>query len=355
MKKTLSVVLTLVMILSMCFMFAGCGSDDADAPQTDGDGANAEAVVLHFGSTQGTTHAWYEAAGKFAENLKTASNGSLEAQIDFGGVWGSDKEHAEAVQNGTLDMYLGSTVGFDAIVTDIGFVNLPYVVTTYEDVDNLIYNGWMGETIKKDAEAQGFKILGITDCDFRWISNSKKPIESGADIKGLKMRVPEAPMFLEFFENLGAVPTSMAFTELPSALQQQTVDGQDNGPTLSYPNGLHQFNKYWTKSNHSFASAVIAVNPAKWDSLTADQQAALQSAVDQMVEDCKTLLREDVGEMSQKMVDEGGCEVIDPTEQFQADMEDAAHKVWNSDAATGNYDQDAVKRIREEAQSIKAT
>ena len=346
MKKTLSAVLTLLLILSMCFMAVGCGNDDPGTTG-DNDGDAAAEVVLHFGSTQGTSHAWYEAANKFAENVAAADTG-LKIQVDFGGVWGSDKEHAEAVQNGGLDMYLGSTVGFDAIVTKIGFVNLPYVVTNYDEVDSLIYNGWMGETIKADAEEAGFKILGITDCDFRWVSNSKRAIESAADIKGLKMRVPEAPMFLEFFENLGAVPTSMAFTELPSALQQQTVDGQDNGPTLSYPNGLHQFNKFWTKSNHSFASAVIAINPAKFDSLSAEQQAALQSAVDQLVQDCKDLLREDVGEMTQAMIDEN-CEVIDPTDQLQSDMQAAAEKVWNSDAATGNYDQDAVAKIRSEA------
>jgi len=338
-KEKMKKILSLLLILALALSLVACGgSEDA------GDDA-VENVVLHFGSTQGTTHAWYEAAQNFAANVAAAEAG-LEIQIDFGGVHGSDKEHAEAVQNGALDMYLGSTVGFDAIVTSIGFVNLPYVVTTYDDVDSLIYNGWMGEVLKADAEAAGFNILGITDCDFRWISNSKNPIESGADIAGLKMRVPESPMFLEFFSNLGAVPTSMAFTELPSALQQQTVDGQDNGPTLSYPNGLHQFNKYWTKSNHSFASAVIAVNPARFDSLSADQQAALQAAVDQMVIDCKDLLREDVGEMSELMVTEGGCEVIDPTEQFQADMLEAAQKVWASDSATRNYNQEAVAKIR---------
>ncbi|MGN1143595.1 MAG: TRAP transporter substrate-binding protein [Anaerovoracaceae bacterium] len=345
MKKTLSAVLALLLVLSMCFMAVGCGGSNDGGDAAGGDAA--QEVVLHFGSTQGTSHAWYEAANKFAENV-AASNTGLTIQVDFGGVWGSDKEHAEAVQNGTLDMYLGSTVGFDAIVTKIGFVNLPYVVTTYDEVDSLIYNGWMGETIKADAEEAGFKILGITDCDFRWLSNSKNPIESAADIKGLKMRVPEAPMFLEFFENLGAVPTAMAFTEVPSALQQKTIDGQDNGPTLSYPNGLHQFNQYWTKSNHSFASAVIAMNPAKFDTLSAEQQAALQSAVDQLVIDVKDLLREDVGEMTQGMID-AGCDVIDPTDQLQADMQEAAQKVWNSEAATGNYDQDAVAKIRSEA------
>ena len=339
MKKVLSVVLSVVMIFTMCFALSGCGGDN---------GGDAETVVLHFGSTQGTTHAWYEKALEFKDAVEEATNGSVEVQLDFGGVWGSDKDHAEAVQSGALDMYIGSTVGADAVVNEIGFVNLPYLVTTYDDVDNLIYNGWIGETITKDMENAGFKMLGMTDCDFRWISNSKRTIESAADIKGLKMRVPETPMFLKFFENLGAIPTSMAFTEVPSALQQKTIDGQDNGPFLSYTNGLNQFNKYWVKSNHSFAAAVVVINPAKWDTLSAEQQEAVQAAATTYCDDVKVAIREDVDEMTQKMIDDG-CEVIEPTEQLQKDMEEAAKKVWADDEATKTFDQEAVARIRQEA------
>ena len=341
MKKVLSSLLALTMIFTMCFALSGCGGGDESEGSSD-------AVVLHFGSTQGTTHAWYEAATAFKEAVESGTGGSVEIQIDFGGVWGSDKDHAEAVQSGALDMYIGSTVGADAVVNEIGFVNLPYLVTSYEDVDNLIYNGWIGETITKDMENVGFKMLGLTDCDFRWISNSKRTIESASDIAGLKLRVPESPMFLSFFKNLGAIPTSMAFTELPSALQQKTVDGQDNGPVLSYTNGLDQFNKYWVKSNHSFAAAVVVMNQAKWDTLSADQQAVIQEAATTYCDDIKVLIREDVEEMTQKMID-NGCEVIEPSEQLQKDMEEAAKKVWADDEATGTFDQEAVARIREEA------
>lgn len=341
MKKVLSVVLSLAMIFTMCFAFSACGSDDGGAE-------GGEPIVLHMGSTQGTTHAWYEAATALCETVKAETNGAVEIQIDFGGVWGSDKDHAEAVQSGALDMYIGSTVGADAVVNEIGFVNLPYFINSYEKVDDLIYNGWVGETISKDMENAGFKMLGITDCDFRWISNSKHAVESAEDLNGLKMRVPESPMFLSFFKNLGAIPTSMAFTELPSALQQKTVDGQDNGPVLSYTNGLNQFNKYWVKSNHSFAAAVVVMNQAKWDSLTAEQQEVIAAAGQQYCLDIKDLIREDVEEMTQAMIDEG-CEVIEPTAEFQKAMEEAAKKVWADDEATGTFDQEAVARIRQEA------
>lgn len=345
MKKILSLLLTFVLVIAMTFTLASCGSKDEGAKAPDADG---EAVVIHFGSSQGTTHAWYKCAEKFKADVEEKTGGTVEVQIDFGGVWGTDKDHAEQVQSGALDMYIGSTVGADAVVNEIGFVNLPYLVTSYDEVDNLIYNGWMGETIKADMENAGFKMLGMTDCDFRWISNSKHPIESASDIKGLKMRVPESPMFLKFFEGLGAVPTSMAFTELPSALQQGTVDGQDNGPVLSFANGIHEFNKYWTMSNHSFASAVVVMNQAKWDSLSADQQTAIQEATTDYCGAVKEAIRQDVIDTAQAMRD-AGCEVIEPTDEFQAEMLEAAKAVWASDEATGTFDQDAVAKIRQDA------
>ena len=338
-KKILTLGLSLAMVATMAIGLAGCGGSSSSSD---------DKLVIHFGSTQGTTHAWYKAAEEFAAAVDEASNGSIEISIEFGGVNGSDKDHAEAVQNGSLDMYLGSTVGADAVVSEIGFVNLPYLITSYDEVDSLIYDGWIGETITKDMDAAGFKTLGLTDCDFRWISNSKKEIQSAADLSGMKIRTPESPMFLKFFSNLGATPTSMAFTELSSALQQGTVDGQDNGPVLSYTNGLQQFNKYWVKSNHSFAAAVLVFNADKWDSLTDEQKEILQTASTDMCDNIKTLIRADVEDMTQKMIDEG-CEVIEVSDQLDKDMRTAAEKVWQDTEVTANFDQDAVARILEEA------
>lgn len=346
MKKRLTLTLAIVLILVMtASVMTGCGGSESGEP-TGGD--VAEPVVIHFGSTQGTTHAWYKAAETFASTLKEKSGGSLDVSMEFGGVWGSDKDHAEAVQNGSLDMYIGSTVGADAVVNKIGFVNLPYFINSYELVDDLIYDGWVGEIVAKNMEEAGFKSLGMTDCDFRWMSNSIKPIQSAADMKGMKIRTPESKMFLSFFSGLGATPTSMAFTELPSALQQKTVEGQDNGPVLSYTNGLHQFNKYWVKSNHSYAAAVVVMNQAKWDSLTAEQQEIITAASEVFCDEIRVNIRKDVEDMTAKMIAEG-CEVIEVSDQLDKDMRAAAVKVWQDTEVTKNYDQDAVARILEEA------
>ncbi len=329
MKKGIVLVLSLLMV----FALAGCGGKKT-----------GDATVIHFGATVATTHAWYKAAEEFKASVEEQSGGKIEVALDFGGVHGSDKDHVEAVAAGTLDMAINSTVGADAVVTKMGFVNLPYLMTNFEEADKNFYNGWMEETCDKLVEEQGITPLAWTDCDFRWMSNSKHPIKSVADLKGMKMRTPDAPMYLKFFENLGTTPTSIAFNDLPSALQQKVVDGQDNGPILTYTSGLNQFQKYITKTNHAFAPALISFNTQTLSSLPEDQQQIIKDCASQYSEKVKELIRADYEEMGKAM--EETSEIIDVTPELDKAMREAAVKVWNDDEVTKNFDQEAVAKIR---------
>lgn len=345
MKKILIVALALL----LAFATAACGNKDDGGDTSDGgDNSGADKKVeLHFGSTVATTHAWYRAAEEFKAEVEEKSGGSIEIILDFGGVHGSDKDHCEAVRAGTLDMAIDSTVGLDAVVTKLGFVNLPYLMTSIEDVESKFYNGWMGETATRLMEEEGMTVIGWTDCDFRWMTNSTKPIKSVDDLKGMKMRVPEAPMYLQFFTNLGTVPTPIAFTDLPGALQQKTVDGQDNGPVLTYTAGLYEFQKYMTRSNHAFAAAGFYINTEKLNSLSENQKSILLEAGSTYVDKTKEYLRADTEDFAKEM--EGSCEIIDVTPELDEAMRTAAEKVWQDTSVTGKFDQDAVNKILEEA------
>jgi tripartite ATP-independent transporter DctP family solute receptor len=354
MKKVLTAVLVLLMLFTPVACGGGGGSttdagDSATTEAGDSDSSAASAdskVTLHFGSTVATTHAWYRAGVEFQQAVAEKSDGSIEIVLDFGGVHGSDKEHCEAVQAGTLDIAIDSTVGVDAVVTKLGFVNLPYLMTSYEDVDGMFYNGWIGETATRLVGEAGMTVLGWVDCDFRWMTNSVRPITSVDDLKGMKMRTPEAPMYLRFFENLGTIPTAIPFNDLPNALQQKVVDGQDNGPVLTYTAGLADFQQYMTKTNHAFAAACFYINTDTFNSLTDNQKSVLTECAKVYSDTATAYLRDDTTKFADEMA--GGSEIIEVTPEFDKAMKDAAKKVWADEEVTKAFDQDAVKRILEE-------
>ncbi|MGN0703249.1 MAG: TRAP transporter substrate-binding protein DctP, partial [Lentihominibacter sp.] len=156
MKKVLAIVLSLTMVLA----FASCGGG--------GSSDSGDKVVIHLGSSVATTHAWYRAAEDFKAELEEKSDGQIELVLDFGGVHGTDKEMCEAISAGTLEMGIGSTVGIDAVVTEMGFVNLPYLMTSFDEVEELMYDGWMGEKAAELMANYDLTVLDWTDCDFRW-------------------------------------------------------------------------------------------------------------------------------------------------------------------------------------------
>jgi len=184
--------------------------------------------------------------------------------------------------------------------------------------------------------------------DFRGLTNSKRPINSGADFQGLKLRVPEVPIYIAFYRNLGALPTPMAITEVPTALQQGTVDGQDNGAIITYDFGLHQFQKYMTKANQIYSGSQLLINQKKFNSLTEKQQQIISDAAKKAARLQVELNRAKVNEYYKKISD-SGVSVAEATPQLVADMKVAAKKVWTSPDTVKAFGKDVIDRIVKEA------
>ena len=229
MKKYLKLVALITCIVFMGTALVGCGGEKKDTPAP---AEQPKKIVLNMGATSTPEHARYKAADVFMEKVQAGTNGLVECKRMFGGVLGNETKMTQAVQAGTLEIGWISDIGMSTVVPEIAFVNLPYLFPTYEDVDKYYYNGWMGDIVKQRLEAKGFKWLGWIENDYRWLTNSKRPVLKPEDMKGLKIRSVETPMFVNFFKELGVLPTPMGITEVSTALQQGTVDGQDNGAIL---------------------------------------------------------------------------------------------------------------------------
>lgn len=341
-SKVLALVLALVFALSI----VGCGGGDAGQDK-DNAGKDGEVVTLHVASTTPPEHSYNRAAEGWVAEIEEKTNGQIKPLLEFGGVHGGERETVEAVMRGDLEMAWVADMAIAAVIPELGYVNLPYLFKDYDEADSLYRKGWIGEEFAQVCESKGIVVLGFGENDFRGLTNSKKPIESGDDLKGMKLRVPETPMFLSFFKALGTLPTPMAITEVATALQQKTIDGQDNGAIITKTFGFDAFNKYVTKTRHMYSAMQIIINKDLWDSLTPEQQTILKEATVKAADEQVSLNREDVEKFYKDMAEKNGCEIADRTPELEAAFKDAAVKTWNNPEVTNVYG-DIMTRLKEQ-------
>ena len=304
----------------------------------------AEPVTLHVGGTVSPKHSWYKATELFGAEVEKASGGTLKVQIEMGGVHGGERQMVTEAMRGVLDMVWTSDIGVAAVIPSVGFVNLPYLFKDYKDVDARYLNGWMGKQIEAECLKKGIVILAHGENDFRAVTNSKRPIKSGEDFKGLKLRVPEVPIYIAFYKGLGSLPTPMAITEVPTALQQKTVDGQDNGAIITYDFGFHQFQKYMTRANQIYSGSQLLISKKKFDSLTdAQKQIVMKAAKNAGIAQVK--MNREMVEGYYKEMAASGVEVIDATPALAKDMAVVAEKVWTDPETVKSFGKETIDRI----------
>jgi len=251
---------------------AACGS---------GGGGSADgSVTMNLGHIFPSGSATDNAAKAFAEAVNERTDGAVKINVFPGGEIGGDEEMATNLSAGTQEAAVlnQSGSGFSARV-ELG--NLPFLVSTEEQADQLFYgDGFIAEFDKETMAQNGIHVLSFVENGFRAFSNSKRPVELPEDIKGLKVRAPSSDLFISIIENWGAQAVAMAFPELYVALEQGTVDGQDNGVTLFRDANFAEVQPYFTDTRYSYATAAIVVSQPVWDSLSEEQQLILQEEAD---------------------------------------------------------------------------
>ncbi len=345
-KSRQKTVIALALSMVLAFSLSACGSSgDSDT----GGGDKGKTISIHLGTNFGTACPAYPVMQDFAAELKEKSGGSMELVLDIAGVHGSDRDIIEMVENGTLGMGYIADIGVVAVIPEIGYVNLPYLFPSIDDVEELYYHGWIGDAYRATLKKHGIEVMGeMMENDFRWMTNSKHAIDTVDSLKGLKMRVPENPMYVSFFEKIGTQPTAMAVSELGSALQQGVVDGQDNGPLNTFSYGFYEFQPYMTRSNHAFAGiAYLASEKFMKDNLDEEQEALFRELCDKYSQLSKDAMRQGIKEYEQKMID-AGVEIIDVSPELDKLFREKAHEIWMDDSVVGQFDPDVMKRIREE-------
>ncbi len=329
----------LVFVLVMAFVAGIAGFMPGDA---------SASVTIRVGTVVSPTHSYSTAVKTFKQDIESRTKGAVKVTYHGGGVMGGERQMVEAVVRGDLDMTWSSDIGLAAVYPELGFVNLPYLFKNYAEVDAKYRKGWIGQYVIKYMDAKGVKVLAIGENDFRGLTNSKRPITKGEDFKGLKMRVPEVPMYIDFYKSLGVLPTPMAITELANALQQKTVDGQDNGAIITYDLGLQNFQKFATKAQQIYSGMQMCLSKKTWDKLTPEQQKIVSEAAKKAADIQVKVNRENVVKCYADMA-KAGMQVIEPAPQLVSDLKAVALRIWNDPRYEKAYTKEIMDRIRKEA------
>jgi tripartite ATP-independent transporter DctP family solute receptor len=291
MKKVKKIFITImVVLLSLSLIACGSTSDKNDsASETDkNDTANngkAEKVVLNLSTPDPDGSSITESAKEFAKKVHEKSQGSIEIQVyPNGTLYGGDPSAAiKQLSAGSLDMLGLSTSLYANFEPKFNVISVPYL---FDDLTQFreFLNGELGDELLESLNELGIKGLGFWTRSFRQITNSVRPITSPDDLKGLKLRVPNNPIYVDFFKETGAAPTPMAFGEVYNALQLKTIDGQENPVDVPASAKFYEVQKYLSITNHMADGWVVAINPDKFAQLSEEQQQILIDVTREMQE-----------------------------------------------------------------------
>ena len=215
-----------------------------------------------------------QSSDEFAKRANAKLAGKAKVVVYGSSQLGGDKEMIQKLKLGTIDMALPSTV-MSSEVDLFGLFELPYVVKDRSHMAR-IEKDIFWPSIAPEAEKKGLKVLAVWENGFRHITNNKQPIKSPADLKGIKLRVPEGKWRMKMFQDYGATPSPMKFSELFTALQTGVMDGQENPFTQIYSAKLHEVQKFLSLTGHVYTPAYLTVGTKKWESLPQDVRKVLE-------------------------------------------------------------------------------
>ena len=231
--------------------------------------------------TQTAAHPYAVGATRFGELLKERTGGRLQVTVYTDSQLAKgEREMLEALQQGTIDIYVGSTGPVGNFSPSMLIVDIPFLFRDYNQVDKVL-DGPIGKQLLADVDKAGFKGLAFWENGFRHLTNNKVAAKTPEEAKGLKIRTMENKAHMLAFKTAGLNPTPMAYSEVYSALQQGVIDGQENPVAVFYASKLYEIQKYFALTGHVYSPALVLFSMQKWNRIPkADQEIIAKTAAE---------------------------------------------------------------------------
>lgn len=235
-------------------------------------------TTLRFGYEAPRSDTQHLAAKKFNELLKEKTKGEIKLSLFPDSTLGNAQAMISGVRGGTIDLEMSGSPNFSGLVPNLNVIDIPFIFQNKEHAYRVL-DGEIGQGLLKELEDKGLKGLAFWEVGFRSMTNSKHPIHTPEDVKGLKIRTNQNPMYVKAFQLLGANPVPMPLSELYTALETRAVDAQEHPIGIVWSVKLYEVQKYLSLTNHGYTPLLVVMNKAKFDGLSPElQQAIIESA-----------------------------------------------------------------------------
>lgn len=315
-------------LFGVLFLISACSSSDEEETAASGEGSSDE-MTLEMSVTTNESSTWFIAAEKLAEDIERETDGRIVIEV-FGNEQLSGGDSGKAVEllsKGNIDLTFNSTIIYSILDDRFGVASAPFLFTDLDEVD-AVFNGEGGEMLKDILREKGVEPLGFGENGFRQVTNSKHEIKGPEDIEGLKIRIPGITMYTDLYREMGSDPSTMTFSEVFTALQQGTIDGQENPIDVISSSKLNEVQDYITMWNYSYDPLALGINKKLFDSLSKEDQELFttlgQEAAEYQVEIAREKEEEQIEELK-----ETGMNFYYPTDEEIEDFRETVQPIYD--------------------------
>ena len=236
--------------------------------------------TIKFGVAGPETHPAAPGMKRFAEAVQAKSGGKIKVNLFFNSSLGTDQAVVTAVQGGTVEMAVMNSGILASVTKELAIFDFPFLFANEKESDAIV-DGPVGQKMHKLLEDKGIVGLSYWELGYRHITNSKRALNTVADIDGLKLRVIPNPINVDWVKALGANPTPMPFAEVYGGLESKAIDGQENPVAVIAANKFWEVQKFIALTNHQYNPQSVIFSKKVWDTLSAAEKKIIDDSADE--------------------------------------------------------------------------
>ncbi|NEU31323.1 TRAP transporter substrate-binding protein [bacterium LRH843] len=345
-----------MLVASLLLLLTACGGSATTSGTNESANGSSSNAAEDKGSATGFGKHTIKVANYYADDhpqnialkevfkpmIEEKTGGAIKVDIFPNSQIGNEEAFSEGVRNGTIEMAVFGTI-LSATEPKIGVTDMPFLIRDYEHAKQ-VFNGEVGDEIGDAYRKLGIEPLAWSANGFRVVSSSK-PLYSIDDFKGLRLRMPNVPVYIEIGKALHANVSPMPISEVFTALESNVIDAQENPYATLRASGWYEVQDYVLESYHLFGVAMLGINQQFWNGLNAEAKEVIQEAAKETAE-YEWKLHEEQDEETKQYLTEQGLEIIVPDEDFKKAMHEAVEPVYEEYLKKYDWAEELIEKIR---------